>query len=102
MVVTDRGFDGEDSRNALAEAGIGNGMCPRSPNLLADKLADPVFRELQRRRSQTEGRIAIIKNNFLDGRLSTKWHENHETEVAWAILSHNLWVLARLPTVRKQ
>lgn len=102
VAVTDRGFDGEESRNALKDAGIGNGMCPRSLPQLINRLSEPAFCEQQRRRSQTEARIAIIKNNFLDGRLSTKGHGNHEIEIAWVVLAHNLWVLARLNTVQKR
>ena len=96
--VTDRGFDGPVPRKKLEQAGILNGMCPRSPRQLAERQQDPAFREQQRRRSQTEGRIAIVKQTFLGGRLHTKGHAHHETEVTWVVLAHNLWVLARLPT----
>jgi len=99
--VTDRGFDGPPTRETLKQAGIANGMCPRSPRQLAVRQEDPAFRELQRRRSQTEGRIAIVKQTFLDGRLNTKGHAHHEVEVTWVVLAHNLWVLARLPTAIK-
>jgi hypothetical protein len=101
VAVSDRGFDGDESRSALKDAGMENGMCPRSVAQLINRLSEPEFCEQQRRRSQTEARIAIIKNNFLDGRLSTKGHENHEKEIAWVVLAHNLWVLARLKTVQK-
>ena len=100
-VVTDRGFDGPVTRAALAEAGIANGMCPRSPRQLVARLADPVFREQQRRRAQTEGRIAIVKQTFLGGRLHTKGYAHQSTEMAWVVLAHNLWVLARLPVASK-
>jgi hypothetical protein len=101
-VVTDRGFDGRASRATLATAGITNGMCPRSPRQLADRLATPAFREQQRRRAQTEGRIAIVKQTLLGGRLHTKGYAHHAVEMAWTILAHNLWVLARLPVARKR
>jgi hypothetical protein len=96
--VTDRGCDSPESRATLEAAGIENGLCPRSPHQLAQRLAeDAVFREHLRRRAQTEGRIAIIKQTFLGGTLHTKGYAHQETEVAWVILAHNLWVLARLP-----
>ena len=96
--VTDRGFDGRGSREALAAAEIANGLCPRSPRQLAARLADdPAFGAQQRRRAQTEGRVAIVKQTFLAGRLHTKGHAHHEQEIAGVILAHNLWVLARLP-----
>ena len=101
-VVTDRGFDGRATRTALAEAGLRNGMCPRSPRQLIERLEEPTFRAQQRRRAQTEGRIAIVKQTFLGGRLHTKGYAHHVQEVAWTILAHNLWVLARLPVTSKQ
>ena len=99
--VTDRGFDGRASRATLATAGIANGMCPRSPRELAKRLQEPAFRAQQRRRAQTEGRIAIVKQTLLGGRLRTKGYAHHAGEVAWTILAHNLWVLARLPVATK-
>lgn len=54
------------------------------------------FVSLQRRRSQTEGRIAIFKNGFLGRPLLAKGFEHRELAVSWQVLTHNLWVLARL------
>ena len=96
--VGDRGFAGPCARMALDSAGIRDGACPRSPRQLAVRLEDdPDFRPQQRRRSQTEGRIAIVKQTFLGGYLHTKGHAHHALEIAWVVLTHNLWVLARLP-----
>jgi hypothetical protein len=100
--VTDRGFDGKATRSTLQEAGIANRMCPRSVKQLAVQLAQEEFREQQCRRSQTEGRIAIVKQTFLGGCLHTKGHAHHEVEMAWVILAHNLWVIARLSIASKQ
>jgi hypothetical protein len=50
----------------------------------------------QNRRSQTEARIAILKNNFTGSPIKSKKFEYKENSVAWAVLTHNLWVLARL------
>ena len=55
------------------------------------------FVELQRRRSQTEARISIFKNNFLGAPLKSKGYTNQNLEVAWSVLTHNLWVIARAP-----
>ena len=55
------------------------------------------FVELQQRRSQTEARISIFKNGFLGSPLLSKGHANQSREVAWHVLTHNLWVIARLP-----
>lgn len=101
-VVTDRGFDGPSSRADLASAKIENCMCPRSPKQLIERLNNPNFRALQRRRAQTEGRIGIVKQTFLGGHLQTKGYAHQQAEVAWVMLAHNLWVLARLPETSKQ
>ena len=52
---------------------------------------------MQRRRSQTEARISIFKNNFLGAPLKSKGYRRQNLEVAWSVLTHNLWVIARLP-----
>lgn len=101
-VVTDRGFDGSATRLAVQAAGLTDSMCPRSARRLAERMEDPAFRAHQRRRAQTEGRIAIVKQTFLGGRLHTKGYAHHATEVAWVIFAHNLWVLARLPAARER
>ena len=54
------------------------------------------------RRSQTEGRVGILKNVFLGGTPSEKGFENRQLQVSWAALAHNLWVLARLPWASDQ
>ena len=100
--VGDRGFASPRARRALADADIRDAACPRSPRQLAQRLADdPDFRPQQRRRSQTEGRVAIVKQTFLHGVLHTKGHAHHAVEMTWVVLTHNLWVLARLPTASK-
>lgn len=53
-------------------------------------------KRLQRRRAQTEGRVAILKNVFMGGRLLCKGFKTRERTVTWTVLVHNLWVLARL------
>ena len=58
---------------------------------------DELFKVTIRRRAQTEGRVAVLKNLFLGGTPRAKGFENRQLQVAWAVLSHNLWVLARLP-----
>ena len=96
-VGADRGFDNLDNREGLADDGIYNGVCPRSPKALKEKMRSPKFRKLQRRRAQTEGRIGIIKNVFLRGRPRCKGFANRQLTITWTVLVHNLWVLARLP-----
>jgi hypothetical protein len=95
-VAADRGFDSLSNRVGLAEDGIYNAVCPRAPQALQTRGRSWKFRRLQRRRAQTEGRIGIFKHVFLGGRLRCKGFAHRERTVTWAVLAHNLWVLARL------
>ena len=96
-VVADRGFDNEINRIGLADEGIYNAVCPRSPQRLKERCHSWKFNRLQRRRAQTEGRIGILKNVFLSQPMRSKGFEHRELRVTWTVLVHNLWVLARLP-----
>jgi IS5 family transposase len=96
-VGADRGFDSESNQQWLKEQKIYNGICPRSPKELKQRKQSWKFSRLQRRRSQCEGRIGIVKNNFLGRPLRSKGFASRERAVSWAVLTHNLWVIARLP-----
>jgi hypothetical protein len=99
-VSGDRGFDSAANRKMLSGGGIYNAICPKGPDDLRERMKESKFVELQKRRSQTEARIAIFKNGFLGKPLMSKGHENQEREVAWNVLAHNLWVIARLPRAK--
>jgi len=96
----DRGFDSKPNREMLEEDGIYNAICPKAPDELKKRMRDGKFVELQKRRSQTEARISIFKNGFLGSPLLSKGHANQEREVAWNVLTHNLWVIARQPRAK--
>lgn len=93
----DRGFDSETNRQLLEKRRTYNGICPRSVKELKRRKNSWKFSRLQWRRSQCEGRIGIMKNNFLGHPLRTKGFVGRELAVSWAVLTHNLWVIARLP-----
>ncbi len=93
----DRGFDSASVRKWLEQEDIYNGICPRDPHLLKERLRSWKFVKLQRRRSQTEGRISIIIHNFLGCPIRSKGFAHRQLSVDWAVLTHDLWVLARLP-----
>lgn len=93
----DRGFDGPTTRNRLMEEKIYNAICPRSREELKKRQDEQKFIMMQKRRAQTEGRIAIVRNGFVGNPASGKSFEQRERDLAWAVFSHNLWVLARLP-----
>lgn len=95
----DRGFDSQNNRENLEDADIYNGLCPKDSQLLKVKMQEDRFAWLQKRRSQTEGRIGIFKNQFLGRPLRVKGFSHRQLAVTWAVLIHNLWVMARLPQV---
>jgi hypothetical protein len=87
----------------LEQRGIGDGLCPRNVGELADKLANQEgFREGLKRRAGTEARIGIFKNVFLGRPLLDKGFEHRSLGVGWAVLTHNLWVVARMAEAEKK
>jgi IS5 family transposase len=95
-ITGDRGFWSEENAEYLDNKEITNNICPRSVRKLSKKLKSKKFKKSQTRRAQTEGRIGIIKNCFIGNPIRSKGFANQELSVAYAILTHNLWVLARL------
>jgi hypothetical protein len=89
---TDRGFSTKRLREILATANIYDATCPRAPQ---QRMKEPKFVELQRRRASTEGRIAILKQRQ-GRRLRAKGFTHRYLAVAWSVLGHNLWLIARL------
>jgi len=100
-VGADRGFASQASHEFLSKEKIGDAICPRDPHVLKERMKDPKFRKTQKRRSQTEGRIGLLKNNFLGRPLLSEGFEHRELAVAWAVLAHNLWLIAALPQKSK-
>ena len=100
-VVTDRGFASASNSRTLKEGGTYDGLCPRKPAELSQRMKTPKFACLQRRRAQTEGRIGILKQNFLGRPMRAKGFEHRELGLAWGVLTHNLWMLARLRKKKK-
>jgi len=101
MVGADRGFDSESNQTKLLDRKTYNAVCPRSHELLKKRYKSWKFRAAQRRRSQTEGRVGIFKANFLGSPLRSKGFDHRNVAVAWAVLTHNLWVMARLPELEE-
>ena len=101
-VVTDRGFASADNSRTLKEGGTFDGLCPRRPADLGRRMKGQKFARLQRRRAQTEARIGILKNGFLGRPMRSKGCEHREVALAWGVLTHNLWVLARMKQAKKK
>jgi len=101
-VVTDRGFYSAANSRALREGGTFDALCPRPPAVLRERMKLEKFARLQRRRAQTEGRIGILKRNFLGRPMRAKGFEHRELALAWGVLTHNLWMLARMRKTKRQ
>ena len=95
-VSADRAFNSAQNSAFLKSKHIYDATCPKNPNTLKEQLKDERFSELQTRRSQTEGRIGIFKNMFLGKPLRSRILANKRQALNWSVLSHNLWVLARM------
>lgn len=94
---TDRGMFSRKNEEHLRASGIQSGLCPRDPAELARRLQDPAVKAGMKRRGGTEARVAIFKNVFMGNPASGRSYEARERACGWAVLTHNLWVLARLP-----
>lgn len=93
----DRGYDSEENQNRLADLKWFNAVAARDPLQLQRQRKKPRFVKERTRRAQTEGRIGIVKINFIGDPLPAKGFSGRSLRVAWAVLAHNLWVIARLP-----
>lgn len=94
---SDRGMSSAANEALLAANGIQSGLCPRDPQELARRLQDPAVKAGMKRRGGTEARIAIFKNVFMGSPAKGRSFGARERACGWAVLTHNLWVLARLP-----
>jgi len=96
VLSADRGFDSEATRALLEKKEVFNALCPRSPRELSRRLKEePEFKKYLQQRSSIEARIGILKNVFLNGTPKAKGYKNRAMQVTWAVLTHNLWVIAR-------
>ena len=97
QVWGDRGLFSQKNEKALALRDIKSGLCPRDPAELQKRLQqDDGFRAGLKRRGGTEARIAIIQHAFVGSPCRAKGIAARQLAVSWAVLAHNLWVLARL------
>lgn len=95
--AADRGFCSRQGAADLAGRGVYDAVCPRDPQLLRRRLGEERFAALQRRRGSTEARIAIFKQRQ-GRRLRSRGFDHRYLAVAWGVLGHNLWLVARLLT----
>ena len=94
-MTADRGFDSQDVRQMLETKNIFNAVCPRSIPAYIERSKAPQFRGHQKRRAQTEARIAIL-NGFSSNPMPQKGFDHREIHMGLSVLSHNLRKLAQL------
>ena len=63
-MCADRGFASQRARRQLAQEGIYDALCPRDPKQLKKRMEEPHFRQLQKRRASTQGRIGVLKDRL--------------------------------------
>lgn len=99
----DRGTQSAANEKLLKDKGIRSGLCPRNVDELARRLKEePEMKAGLKRRGSTEARIAIIKNIFVGNPGKGRSFEAREKACGWSVLTHNLWVLARLPQAQNE
>jgi hypothetical protein len=96
LIAGDRGFDSKANQKYFGKQDIFNAVAPRNPKQLQQRLEEERFRQGQKRRSQTEARISILSHCFCGNPMRQKGFEHREIHMGLSVLSHNLWVLARL------
>ena len=103
-IAGDRGFDSASTSKRLARPGneIYNAICPKDKTELARRQEDPRFRKMQKRRAQTEARISIVRNGFIGNPGAGRSFGQRRMDTAWAIFTHNVWVVARMPEKEEQ
>ena len=101
-VVTDRGFASASNSRTLQEAGTYDATVSSPAGGPAATDAGGSFARLQRRRAQTEARIGILKRGFLGRPMRAKGFAHRELALAWGVLTHNLWMLARMRKPKKK
>lgn len=94
--TTDRGFSSKANSEYLHTEGIYDAICPKSVRELVERLQEPLFRELQKRRGATEARIGIFKNVYSGRPLRSKGTHHRGVRIGWCIFTHNLWKLGSM------
>lgn len=93
--IADRGFASAKNSRTLGEKKIGDHLCPRKIVDLKARLQEKEFAAFQKRRAQTEGRIGILKHCFIGRAMPAKGFDRQKKHMAWSVLAHNLWLIAR-------
>lgn len=101
-VVGDRGFASAKNSRHLNKENIGDHLCPRNVIDLKERLQEKKFTSFQKRRAQTEARIGILKHRFIGATMPAKGFTRQKKHMAWSMLAHNLWIIARRISEQEQ
>lgn len=96
----DRGFHSQSNARMIS-VDFFNAVAAKAPKDFQQQCQSKRFVSAQRRRSQTEARVSIITRCFIGDPLRNKGFINQRLHVEWAVLAHNFWVIARLPTIKQ-
>lgn len=94
-LTTDRGCQSKANSNHFEKNNTFDATCPRSVDEMNKKREDAEFCKLQKRRSNTEARISILKN-FTGDKLLCKTFEHRKQQLSLAILTHNIWKISKM------
>ncbi len=76
----DRGYASKAASKRLQAEGIFDALTPRNPQELKERMEEPRFVRLQRRRGSTEGRIGVLKNRWHGGKIRSKGFDNRNLQ----------------------
>lgn len=102
VIITDRGFTSAANDKELEKRNKKNYTMPKNPEELKQATRKPGFKKYHTRRAQTEARIGIFKHNFAGEKITAKGLDNQKKHIAWSVLAHNIWVLARRAIEQRQ
>ena len=92
----DRGFGGGGQPGVAQGPGHLRRDLPRDPARLKERMAEETFCATATAAQPDRGRIGIFKNGFFGPPMRAKGFEHRDLAVNWQVLTHNLWVLARM------
>jgi hypothetical protein len=84
------------NEQVIASRSMINGLTSKNPVKMKVRTLSAFYVRIRKRRAQTEARVAILTNDFAGTPMRSKGFKRREVEMSWHILTHNLWVLARM------
>jgi Transposase DDE domain len=93
---SDRGMHSKANEEYLKEKGVHSGLCPKAVSELRERMSDDTTRAGMKRRANTEARVGIFKACFIGKPARGKSYATRARDCGWAVLTHNLWIIARV------